>query len=119
MKKTHSLLLAVVTLLSACTTYQYIPPTSDAGRQCVATCDISQQTCESGEKQTAANRESACETRESNNLAICLASAKDQGAKEKCNRSKKSCYNAPALYRCQESHRTCFTNCGGKVIETN
>lgn len=119
MKSRYWLVISSVLLFSACTTYEYIPPASDSGRQCVATCEISKQTCESGEKQAAASRESACETRESNKLAICLATAKDQSAKEKCRRSKNSCFAGAATYKCEENYRRCFKNCGGKIVESD
>lgn len=103
--------------LSACTTFEFIPPNSDAGRQCVATCETALKTCEAGAKQAAATKEAACESRESNVLALCLALASDKPAKEKCTKARKTCFAVPESYRCAVDHRNCFRNCGGKVIE--
>lgn len=104
-------------LFAACTTYEYIPPTSDAGRQCVASCENARQVCIAGSHQTAATNKASCETRETNRLALCLAAARDQAARDQCSKGRNNCFAVADTYRCENSHRACFTTCGGQVIE--
>ncbi len=42
--------LALALLAGACTSYQYVPPASEAGRQCVTTCDTNRQICVAGKE---------------------------------------------------------------------
>ena len=108
-----------VFFLAGCASYDYIPPKTESGRQCVATCETAKQTCLASAKQTAATKEAACQSRESNRLAICLAIAKDQAAKEKCNIARAYCGQVSDESSCTQSHDRCFTNCGGRIVETD
>lgn len=111
-------LVLLATLLGGCASYQYIPPATESGRQCVATCETAKQTCSAGAKQVAASKEMACESRASNSVAICLATAKDQAAKEQCNKSRPYCGQVSGEAQCNTSYDRCFTTCGGQIVET-
>lgn len=107
----------VAMLAAGCTSYKYIPPQSNAGRQCVTTCATNKQICISGKEQVAAAKEQACEARRANVLATCLASASNDTGKEQCAKRQAYCSSYASTYTCEASYRDCYTQCGGQIIE--
>ena len=77
-------LLAIA--LAGCTTYDYVPPASEAGRQCLATCEVARQTCRAGVSQTGAQQAATTELARSNQLATCLAGATSADDRKACQR---------------------------------
>jgi len=104
-------------LMVGCTSYRYIPPNTDAGRQCVTTCETNKQICITGKEQVAAAKEQACETRRTNQLATCLAIATNDKSREQCTKNRSYCSSYPSTYTCDSTYQACFVQCGGKVIE--
>lgn len=114
----HFFVLALVFLVSACTSYQYVPPASEAGRQCVTTCDTNRQICIAGREQAAASQNQACETRRAVQLASCLATAFTPEARNYCNKVAPTCSsNFASTGACDDGYRACYVQCGGRVIE--
>lgn len=114
----HLCVLAFALMAGACTSYQYVPPASDAGRQCVATCDTNRQICIAGKEQAAASQNQACETRRAAQLAGCLAVALTPEARAYCHKVAPHCPSAYAgTGGCEEGYRACYVQCGGRVIE--
>ena len=110
--------LALALLAGACTSYQYVPPASEAGRQCVATCDTNRQICVAGKEQAAASQNQACETRRAVQLASCLATALTLEARNYCNKVAPRCSgNYASTSSCDDGYRACYVQCGGRVIE--
>lgn len=114
-------LALLVLLLNACSTFDYIPPTTDAGKQCVATCEVATQTCQAGARQAGALAKSLCESNKSNQLALCLSDAKTDDKRKSCQkRAKEYCGHGGAYGAsgdCSASYDRCFTTCGGQIIE--
>ncbi|MDF3882051.1 hypothetical protein ACU4GI_10445 [Cupriavidus basilensis] len=108
-------LLAV--LAAGCTSYKYVPPKSDAGRQCVTTCETNKQICITGKEQVAAVKEQACETRRANTLATCLATAANDKGKEQCTKRQAYCSSYASTHSCDSAYQACYIQCGGQVIE--
>lgn len=108
----------LIMLISGCTSiqYQYIPPTTDAGRQCVTTCDTNRQICIAGKEQVAETRNEACENRNSNSRIVCLATARTDAERQACTNKRESyCSNYSDSDSCDTSYRFCYTQCGGQV----
>lgn len=104
-------------LLGACTSYRYIPPTTDAGRQCVVSCETNRQICISGKEQVAASQAQACELRRANQLNACLATAFTPQLRAQCGKKAPSCSSHASTGACDTSHRACYVQCGGQVVE--
>ena len=110
--------LAFALLAGACTSYQYVPPASEAGRQCVTTCDTNRQICIAGKEQAAASQNQACETRRAVQLASCLATALTPEARNYCNKVAPRCSgNYASTGGCDDGYRACYVQCGGRVVE--
>lgn len=71
-------------LLAGCVSYDYVPPTTDAGRQCVATCEVATQTCAAGARQANATNNSSSQIARSTALAACLGTARNDHDRKKC-----------------------------------
>lgn len=111
-------LLVMALLVSACTSLQYIPPASDAGKQCVTTCDTNRQICISGQQQLAAGQNQSCEIRRATQLATCLSMAGTPQARAYCEKTVPRCAGAFAnTGNCETQYRSCYVQCGGQVIE--
>lgn len=112
-----AVVLMLALLASACTSYKYIAPPTEAGRQCVTTCGTNQQICISGKEQVAASQAQACEMRRATQLSACLATALTPQARAYCNKVAPTCSSYASTSVCEDSYRACYVQCGGKVIE--
>lgn len=104
-------------LLSACSTvrYEYYPPTTDGGRQCVAQCSVAREICVGNENQRALNDRQSCEQRNRWNYQNCIRRASDKDDARSCARFQNACWASANTYRCDENYRACFVSCGGHV----
>ena len=110
--------LTLALMASACTSYKYIPPATEAGRQCVTTCETNQQICISGKEQVAASQTQACEMRRTMQLSNCMVNALTPQARAYCNKSVPACTSSFAnTGDCTNRYRACYVQCGGQVIE--
>lgn len=111
------LTLAVAGTLCACTFvhYEYYPPASDAGRQCVVQCAGVREMCIGNENQRAQNDRYACEQRNHWNYQNCMRRADDKNDAKACSRSQMSCWANANTFRCDENYRGCYVSCGGRV----
>jgi hypothetical protein len=111
-------LLGLAFWLSACTTTDYIPPPTDDGRQCIASCEAATQACQATEQQANATQKALCESKQSGHLVGCLSSAKTDEARKECRKSAPFCNWMPtAVSNCHGSYNRCFLGCGGKILE--
>lgn len=117
--------LALSMLLFGCSTFEYIPPDTDAGRQCLATCEVATQTCQAGDRQAKALQGAMCESQKSNELTNCLKDAKTKDKREDCkDRAAAKCgfgnsmqYSYGNGSNCSVTYDRCFQTCGGQIIE--
>ena len=111
--------LGLALIQAACASYQYIPPTTDAGRQCVATCEIGQQSCMANAQRAAESASHTCEMNRAYALDRCLDGASSQADRQSCNKSASANYCGRSVnpYECEPQYRRCFTACGGQAIE--
>jgi hypothetical protein len=103
--------------LAGCTTYSYIPPTSDAGRQCVMTCATTREVCVSAAEQLAATQRQTCEARASSKLTNCLLAANNEAEKKACAGRREYCSDYANTGRCNADYDRCFVMCGGQIVE--
>lgn len=104
-------------LMAGCVSYDYLPPTSDAGRQCIATCATAKQTCEAGKAQATAMERNTCQMNENYQLSQCLADANDDKAKKKCREAVGNCsYVFAHGFSCSTDYDRCYTDCGGLIV---
>ena len=109
--------VAGLLLLTGCSfvRYEYHPPSTDGGRQCVAQCSIAREVCVGNENQRAANERQVCEQQNRWNYQNCIRRAKDKDDARSCSRYQNSCWASPNTYRCDENYRSCFVSCGGHI----
>jgi|LauGreSuBDMM15SN_2_FD.fasta_scaffold92452_2 hypothetical protein len=110
-------LVLCILFLSACSSvrYEYYPPTTDGGRQCIAQCSIAREVCAGNENQRAANDRQVCEQQNRWNYQNCIRRANDKDGARSCSRYQNSCWASPNTYRCDENYRSCFVACGGHI----
>lgn len=108
---------ALLLTLSACTTYEYLPPTTDAGRACASQCEQPRESCISSAQDRAEAKAKECRQTRTFTLALCLAGASDKAQKDKCHERSPACIAVPLTESCEASFRRCYTSCGGRVIE--
>ena len=106
----------LVTLLAACSHYEYYPPASEAGRQCTVQCAAVREMCISNEYNRAQYDRASCEQRNHWNYQQCMRHANDKDDAKACARAQPACFANPNNFRCDENYRSCYINCGGKVI---
>lgn len=113
------LLAAIVApMLVACgTTYEYVPPKTDQGRQCAAQCGAAQETCRSSATAQADRNEARCERESSNDYTTCLIIATTTEQKAACGKKRRYCGHYADTSTCEKAYRNCFVTCGGQVIE--
>jgi hypothetical protein len=106
-----------VILLAGCTSirYEYQPPSSEAGLQCVTQCAHIREMCVTNESYRAQNDASACEQRNRWNYQQCLRRARNKDEASRCGLGQQMCWANANTYRCDEYYRTCFTGCGGRI----
>lgn len=114
-----SLLLGLIAL-AGCETVRYrlVPPQSESGRLCITQCAVVREMCLSGERQEAYYSQEQCERRHSQEYYRCLDQYRGDYAKQKtCDVLRGSCWAPVDTGRCEHDYRSCFTNCGGQVIQ--
>jgi hypothetical protein len=114
------MLMAGALLAAGCKTvrYELRPPTTDAGRLCVTQCAGIREDCRGNEIRRARLELDGCERRAEQTLRACLGGA--EGNKDKrqdCERRKPGCWSHENTSRCDDDHRTCFSQCGGSVVK--
>ena len=112
------LLIVVMSLLLASCTYlryEYDPPATEGGRQCVVQCSAVREMCMSGESQRAFNDRYFCQQNQNRNYQYCLRSAENKNEARKCFNNQSACFASPNTYRCDEGYRACFVTCGGQI----
>jgi len=124
-----ALVLAACAALCACgpvyrTTYQFQPPDSQRGRECVNACQATRQQCEGNAEyayQQCMNREESryqmCEARKSFEPDPKKGWDKPQCVKN-CAPCPKPFCRQPDKASCDERYRDCYVNCGGTVEKT-
>ena len=138
-------LLTFLLLATACTTqYHYIPPSSQAGIQCVSQCQQRQHECKQGAnlradaehraclntvasdyqacQQLSHSRYHACQSRSEAEYSACLkySDNRSECRREPCSQThcaRKQCYHAPQYGSCQTDFNQCFQQCGGRLQE--
>jgi len=105
----------LLAMLSGCSHCVYHPPASEAGRQCVVQCAGVREMCIGNENARAQNERAACEQRNRVNYQTCMKHAKTNDEANACSRAQNSCSANASTYRCEDSYRACYVNCGGTV----
>ncbi len=105
-----------LTLIAACSHYEYHPPATEAGRLCTVQCAAVREMCISNENVRAQNEKYACEQRNRRNYDQCMRRAEDKDDARACARAQPTCYASASTFRCEENYRSCYVNCGGQVI---
>ncbi|SFR94715.1 hypothetical protein SAMN05216570_1037 [Dyella sp. OK004] len=109
--------LGLILAQAACTTYQYVPPTTETGRQCVMTCETGHQACVGDAQYSADRRARSCEVDRSITLKKCLERASSDAEARTCNNSSSAnyCGNSANTLSCDADYRRCYAGCGGQV----
>lgn len=114
--------LVLGSLIASCgpimqTNYQFTPPKSESGRNCIVHCDSSKNTCEQLEQM----KYELCEQRAEQEYYNCqrweAAADRQSGTKRKWYEG--SCYRdscSSNIEGCAINYRICYQNCGGQVI---
>lgn len=113
-------LLLLLLLGTGCETVRYrlVPPQSESGRLCITQCASVREMCLSGERQEAFYAQEQCERRVEREYYRCLEQNRGDSAKQKrCDTIRSSCWIPADTGRCEHDYRTCFTTCGGTVIQ--
>jgi len=103
--------------ISSCTTYsyQYIAPTTEAGKTCATQCMTTKQVCYNATVQQAQNNVNICHQQNSFSYQACVSRAQSHDDVKKCNPNPQYCQGTPNYWQCDESYRQCFSTCGGTV----
>ncbi len=118
MRLIRTLAIMSLLLLCACETvrYEYTPPTSTEGKQCVVQCASVREMCRSNENQRAAYKQQSCEQRSDANYYVCMSTTThNKKLQEKCSEKREYCSEYPDFARCNDEYNQCFSNCGGSV----
>lgn len=104
---------------AACVSYQYVPPATEAGLQCVTTCQVAQQNCVAAANGNAAREAENCEIERSHTEQLCLVRAKSDMERQSCSITDYPgyCMRSANTWGCSGDFRTCYSACGGHVIE--
>lgn len=116
--KRFFLWMCVLWGLTGCaTTYEFVPPTTEAGRLCVTQCAAVRESCVAN-AQAQANREfERCERASDQEFTRCLILADTKEKKAACDKRRRYCGEFVNDEPCEERYRSCFQVCGGRVIE--
>ncbi len=94
------------------TVYDFTPPSSRAGEDCIEDCKMTQFSCEETER----DRSRYCEDRERDRMDRCnerIQAEKNRPAKwDECGKIE-SC--TEDMKRCESRYRLCYQACGGTV----
>ena len=115
--------LTTLLMLSACETvrYEYTPPATSDGKQCVVQCASVREMCRSNENQRAAYKQQSCEQRSDAAYYVCMSTTThNKELQAKCS-EKRDYYSEYAdIAHCNDEYNQCFSTCGGtvqKIIE--
>jgi len=111
------LLPLLFVLLAGCETvsYRMHPPPTEAGRLCVAQCATVREMCIGREEQNAHRDREDCRRREEREYRSCMGNANSQDKRNRCEKQRNSCYRSAYTEPCNDSHRSCYASCGGRV----
>jgi hypothetical protein len=117
-------LCLMAAMLSACgpvfkTEYSYVPPRSDGGKMCVAQCIQGKNACE----QSCEMKNQNCKLRAHQDALTQFEMYKQEQKRigkpvERSVDSFDRSYACSASCGCDETYNSCYSTCGGKVIET-
>ena len=106
-------------MLSGCesTHYDYQPPASEQGKQCVVQCGFVREECRRNESQRVYFENLACTKRVESDFRACLSTAQNKDQDKKCRekRDRVSCSASENFDRCDNEHKQCFSHCGGVI----
>ena len=111
-------LLAALFLINACETvrYEYTPPATVEGKQCVVQCASVREMCRGNENQRAAYKEQSCEQRSDANYYVCMNSTRhNKELQAQCSKRREYCSEYPDVSHCNDEYNQCFSVCGGSV----
>lgn len=111
-------LLAALFLVCACETvrYEYTPPATVEGKQCVVQCASVREMCRGNENQRAAYKEQSCEQRSDANYYVCMNSTRhNKELQAQCMKKREYCSEYPDVSHCNDEYNQCFSVCGGSV----
>lgn len=106
-------------LLNGCSTtsYEFVPPTTEAGRMCTAQCAIAKESCLGDAEAQGVRNKATCEQLSSQEYTSCLINANNAEQKKACQKKKRICIEYASTDRCEKRYRGCFVGCGGRVVE--
>lgn len=114
-----NLWLYLVLLITVCgcetVRYAYTPPNSDQGRLCATQCGSTREACRNNQIQMSNKQDRQCEIRADSVLKNCLANAKDQKQREKCQLDQPYCGSFVDTDACDDEYNQCYSTCGGTV----
>ncbi len=126
--------------------YRYVPPTSEAGLQCVTQCLSIKNACRERELENARAAQQECEKRSADEYLECKIRAEEEYAQcqekakeeyiaclkyagdrsscheEQCEKEhcyERGCYESPDFRACDSDYRDCYQQCGGEVEVIN
>jgi len=108
----------MLVLLIGCETvhYNFIPPVTTEGKQCVVQCASIREMCTANENQLAAYKQQSCDEREDHKYYVCMKSTThNKDLQAKCDKKRNYCSQYPDTARCNQEYNQCFSNCGGTV----
>ena len=128
MKTCYFQIIAVICsafLFSACgpiysNYYEYTPPRSDSGKQCITTCRLVREECRSRERRSY----DSCQYRSQRIRRDCEARKhlvwdekdRDWRCVANCHCPSNYC-SSPDFDSCEEDYRECYQDCGGLVAQ--
>ena len=102
------LLISLLLLQTACTSYQYIEPADPEGKACTRSCLDKDWSCSSD-----CNRNyTTCLSATNIEINLGSISAQNNNRQSVCNSAKYSCE-----YQCKRYYNRCYESCGGMIIE--
>lgn len=107
----------IVLLLTSCavTRYDYVPPSGEAGQQCIASCASARENCQANEYQRAQWAQEMCQRRNWGTYRFCVMGAFSRREAQACERFLGPCWGHDNTWRCDEDFRACYVACGGRV----
>lgn len=112
-------LFLFVAMVSGCESvdYDYLPPASEQGKQCVVQCASVREECRRNENERVQFEKRACERRVESDFRACLSAANNKDQEKKCRerRDRVSCSVSDNLGRCDDEYKLCFSHCGGVI----
>lgn len=109
-----SLLLVTAIFISGCTytDYQYVPPQSPSGKQCVYDCEYEKERCSADEERASQELRMRYE-REMRSYNRCK---ERQGTGKNTYRCDRPYQEYAQGFNCHRIYKACFKRCGGRII---